>query len=70
MSTWVARDKNGALYLYDKKPTLGTSKETDKEGVFFVMNGNSCQIGHYFFPEVTYDNSPQEVETLGSKNIE
>lgn len=56
MKLWVARDKDGELYLYDAHPK--------KNSEFF-----GCQFGYKsmllderVFPEVTFENSPQEVE--------
>ena len=53
---WVARDKDGELYLYDAYPK--------KNSEFF-----GCQIGYTsmmldgsLFPEVTWENSPVRVE--------
>ena len=54
---WIARDKNG-LFLYAKKPMF-----------FEGHNEFGCMIGDGFwelpsnwFPEVTFENSPMEVE--------
>ena len=57
MKLWIARDKNG-LFLYAKKPMF-----------FEGLNEFGCMIGEEFYelpsnwlPEVTFENSPQEVE--------
>lgn len=56
MKLWIARDKDDCLYLYDRIP----EKATD---MFFERDkGNSLFIGKSIFPEVTFENSPQEVE--------
>lgn len=54
---WIARDKNG-LFIYTKEPMF-----------FEGLNEFGCMIGEEFcelpsnwFPEVTFENSPQEVE--------
>lgn len=53
---WVARDKDGELYLYDAYPA--------KQSEFF-----RCQFGYRYmlldgnlFQEVTWENSPVRVE--------
>lgn len=57
MRLWAARDKDGYLYLYDKKPI--------REEDCFNANINSkynTLLHSSYFPEVTFENSPQEVE--------
>ena len=55
MKLWIARDKDSdELYLYKQKPTL-------TNGCFFYDN-DSWEIDEENFPEVTFENSPQEVE--------
>ena len=54
MKLWIARDKDGLIYLYMKRPYLITH--------YF---DNKYLIGEIYkdsFPEVTFENSPQEVE--------
>lgn len=57
---WIARDKNGHIGLYRYKPIWRVSKATGIEdwhdGVF-TMFFNPGE-----FSEVTFENSPQEVE--------
>lgn len=59
MKLWIARDKNG-LFSYTKKPTF-----------FEGLKEFGCMMGEEFwelpsnwFPEVTFENSPQEVEIV------
>jgi hypothetical protein len=55
MKLWIARDLDGTLCLFDgnkPKPILGE----------WMPNKNCYNIDRRLFPEVTYDNSPQEVE--------
>ena len=57
MKLWIARDKDGDLYLYDKKPI--------REEDYFDLNTNSeynTLLHSSYFPEVTFENSPQKVE--------
>lgn len=55
---WIARDKNGALYLYSRKPI--------KDIRIFVSadddNGNILRIDKNSHPEITWENSPQQIE--------
>jgi hypothetical protein len=64
---WVARDKDGDLYVYDRKPFReyagGGSYET---GRWITAKGNSYSYYAYklnpdWFPELTWENSPIEL---------
>jgi hypothetical protein len=57
MKLWIARDYNGELYLYTKKPKFGS--DADKG---FFYGDDWWEIDRNLFPEVTFENSPQEVE--------
>lgn len=53
---WIARDKSGIVYLYEAKPI--------RSGVYFcppLGNHSMMYIGKEIYPELTYENSPQEV---------
>lgn len=55
MKFWIARDLDGTLGLLDgdkPKPILGE----------WIPNNNYYNIDNRLFPEVTYKNSPQEIE--------
>ena len=57
MKLWIARDKDALLYLYEQKPQL------TRWGNW--MNANSmyfAKLPMSAFPEVTFENSPQEIE--------
>ena len=56
MKFWVARDDDGLLYLYMKKPYLITHT------YYFDTEYLIGEIDKDLFPEVTFENSPQEVE--------
>ena len=59
MKLWIARDKDNTLCVYNNKPTL--SIEVDGLWIcdkFTIVNTLSSD----YFPEVTYENSPMEVE--------
>ena len=60
MYLWIARDKYGWLTLHEERPF-------NNSGMWFSDNGTthpyiriSKDCDH--FPEVTYENSPQEVK--------
>lgn len=58
MNLWIARDKNGELYIYCNKPEL------DKIAKIFYATSDDvdpCQIDEVFYPEVTYENSPKKL---------
>ena len=52
---WVARDKNGFLFVYEDKPTRW-DKRKEWIGRFFSSMKNS------FFPELKWEDEPIEVE--------
>ena len=53
MKLWIARDKYG-LWLLETKPYIDND--------MFTCEGNVYNIDSELFPEVTFENSPQEVE--------
>lgn len=56
MKLWIARDKDGTLYLYDDVPQKLTE--------CFIQQGykHVMRLANDLFPKVTFKNSPQEVE--------
>lgn len=56
MKLWIARDYDGTLGLMDgdKKPKLILGE--------WIPNNNYYSIDRRLFPEVTFENSPQQVE--------
>ena len=56
MKLWIARDENGCLYLYNKPPRLERCYFLPQKGYDFL------QLDSELFPDVTFENSPQEVE--------
>lgn len=54
MKLWVARNKSGTLMLWFNKPVKQGDGWYNNDG-FFILD--SVQ-----FPEVTFENSPQQVE--------
>lgn len=65
MRLWIARDENGQLWLFDKKPVLRDKKVEDTNHSWFDMAEDgiySYRLHYDMFPEVTFKNSPKEVE--------
>lgn len=56
MKMWIARDKDGGLWLYDKKP------RKNNDAFYCVTGGSSMPIYVASCSEVTFENSPMEVE--------
>ena len=56
MKLWIARDKDNDLYLYDDVP--------QKCKTHFIQQDykSVMELSDKLFPEVTFENSPQEVE--------
>lgn len=63
MKLWIARDKDGALYLYNYKPCK--SEFFERFTCCIKPNGEwseEYELNRHLLPEVTFENSPQEVE--------
>lgn len=56
---WIGRTLKGDLWLFVTKPTKGS--------VSFIYEGQSMVIDRNLYPEVTFWNSPQEVELIIKK---
>lgn len=57
MKLWIARDKVGYLYLYDKKPMREEDYfDSNDEGKYNTLLHSS------YFPEITFENSPQQID--------
>ena len=60
MKLWIARNQDGSLWLYEEKPSLVYSDESRK---WYYEGGSFLDFyDENIFPEVTFENSPQEVE--------
>lgn len=58
MKLWIARDGDGALFLFSVKPTKENDYWYEHSGYGYCF----AEIPNDVFPEVTFENSPQEVE--------
>ena len=54
---WIARDKDGSLFLYDTKPIRSWEYFYSRRGFDIGI-----ELNPYTFIEVTFENSPMEVE--------
>lgn len=54
LSVWIARDKNGELYLYKSEPW--------RNGLCFDCDEMLLPMDSDMYPEITWENSPKEFE--------
>lgn len=57
MKLYIARDKDGSLFLYDTKPIRGWEYFYSRRGL-----NDGIELNQYTFIEVTWENSPKRVE--------
>lgn len=57
MKLWIARDKNEYLYLYTEEP-----KRESEKFILGTFSSECIGINGESFPEVTWENSPKQVE--------
>ena len=64
MKLWIARDENNELWIFDKKPILVPKDENYNYGFFDLGKDGEWnnKLNASLFPEVTFGNSPKEVE--------
>lgn len=57
---WIARDLDSKLYLYNNKPL----KATIRDKGYHIPQGEKkgYTVSKELFPEVTFENSPLEIE--------
>ena len=58
-SIWIARDNDGSLNAYTEEPRKNYVRED-----FRSRNGENMKLHPNSFPEVTWENSPFEVELV------
>jgi hypothetical protein len=62
MKLWIARDKDGSLWMCDDEPVL---RSENSFGVKPKYNGETKpakRLYSWYFPDVIFENSPQQVE--------
>lgn len=58
MEYWIARDDDMELYMYNEQPRLNRMRIWSVS----TESGKSYRLDSDLFPEVTFENSPQQVE--------
>lgn len=57
MKAWIARDKDGELYMFSHLPILC------RNTYFIASDGtNSMKLDRNMFPEVTFEESPKKLK--------
>ena len=60
MKMYIARDWDGALFIFKDRPIL---EDDGEQKIWVSIGAESCiGINCRLFPEVTFENSPMEVE--------
>ena len=66
MKLWIARDKDGGLYTFINKPWLQTVDKIWLDFPIYIDWKDDCsyyeQLDCNLHSEITFDNSPQQVE--------
>jgi len=62
MELYIARDKDGKLFLYNYLPNRNNDSGNFMVEVDDMWDGEIMSIDPELFPEVTWENSPKQVE--------
>lgn len=62
MKLWIARDKDGSLWLYDDEPVLRSENSWGVKPKPNSKTKPAKSLYSWHFPEITFENSPQQVE--------
>lgn len=65
MKMWIARDEDNNLWFYEKEPHINHYSEP--YDAFWSSDGEYYEVDQDFLPEVTFENSPMEVELVIKK---
>ena len=60
MKFWIARDSDNTLWLHAAKPKKRTNPKSKSH--FWISTEDWWEVDEDFLPEVTFENSPMEVE--------
>ena len=63
---WVARDSDGELALFEKKPHRCNHPRWEVES-WYSLSGNFIDLDPKLFPYLTWNDEPIEVELLRKK---
>lgn len=58
MTFWISRDKTGLLVMHTNKPIKSNNSP------IFISDGVSIVLPREKYPEVTFENSPQEYKLV------
>lgn len=61
MKLWIAREQNGKISIHDIEPSLETFKMWDRT-ISFWDSPYRTELEFDPFPEITFENSPMQVE--------
>ena len=61
MKLWIAREQNGKISIHDMEPEIDTFELYGKI-VKFWDSPYRTELEFDLFPEVTFENSPREIE--------
>lgn len=60
---WIARDTSGELFAYSSEPQRLKFPEEDGQPIgCFTSGGAMLRLERDLYPEITYENSPVEIE--------
>ena len=60
MKMWIARDSDNTLWFHKGKPKK--SSDSKKKSYYWFSAEEYWEVDESFLPEVTFENSPMEVE--------
>ena len=68
MKLWIVRNPDGSLWLHEEEPSLVFDDELRR---WYYESGSSLEFyDESLFPEVIFENSPQQVELVIKKQDE
>lgn len=59
---WIARDEDGKLWFHEKEPHI--NKYAKEGNIFWSSDGEYYEVDQDFLSEVTFENSPMEIEIV------
>ena len=65
MKLWIARDSDNSLWIHEEKPKKCANPKN--KSYFWVSGEDWWEVDEDFLPEVTFENSPMEVELVLKK---
>ena len=68
MKMWIARNQDGSLWLHEEKPSLVYDDEL--KSWYYECGSFLDFYDESLFPEVTFENSPMEVELKLVNNVQ